>query len=135
MIRASSISRSRGRGGLAKGQNRACCELCADGRPVQGYSALFNFRFSQRVSCAMGAAKQKDVRTLPARTVLRSCRSKARGDPACYDCKPILGGGDDAVTHTHETLLSTVRGPSRCKARLREASMPSLNSQRQSNRV
>ncbi len=44
------------------------------------------------------------------------------------------GGGDDVVTRSHENLLSTVRGTSRCKARLREASMPSLNSQRQSNR-
>ena len=51
-----------------------------------------------------------------------------------YDCNPILGGGDDVVTRSHENLLSTVRGTSRCKARLREASMPSLNSQRQSNR-
>jgi len=53
---------------------------------------------------------------------------------ARYDCNPILGGGDDVVTRSHENLLSTVRGTSRCKARLREASMPSLNSQRQSNR-
>ena len=39
MIRAISISRSPGRGSLAKGQNRASCELCADGRPVQAKSA------------------------------------------------------------------------------------------------
>src|SRR3981189_816982 len=40
MIRASSISRSPGRGSLAKGQNRTSCELCADGRPVQAKSAF-----------------------------------------------------------------------------------------------
>src|SRR5258707_15760724 len=62
-------------------------------------------------------------------TIERSQHAEAR-----YDCNPILGGGDDVVTRSHETLLSTVRGTSRCKARLREASMPSLNSQRQSNR-
>src|SRR5258705_10686339 len=43
MIRASSISRSPGRGSLAKGQNRASCELCADGRPVQAKWAFILF--------------------------------------------------------------------------------------------
>src|SRR6267143_3385319 len=43
MIRASSISRSPGRGSLAKGENRASCELCADGRPVQAKSAFILF--------------------------------------------------------------------------------------------
>jgi hypothetical protein len=52
---------------------------------------------------------------------------------ARYDCNQILGGGDDVVTRSHENLLSTVRGTSRCKPGFGRASMPSFNSQRQSN--
>ena len=54
--------------------------------------------------------------------------------PMRYDCNPILGGGDDAVTRSHENLLSAVRGTSRCKAGLREASMPLFNSHNQNVR-
>src|ERR1700682_1543319 len=44
MIRASSISLSPGHAAvLAKGQNRASCELCADGRPVQAKWAFILF--------------------------------------------------------------------------------------------
>jgi len=52
---------------------------------------------------------------------------------ARYDCNQILGGGDDVVTLSHENLLSTVRATSRCKPGFGRASMPSFNSQRQSN--
>jgi hypothetical protein len=54
---------------------------------------------------------------------------------ARYDCNQILGGGDDVVTRSHENLLSTVRGTSRCKPGFGRASMPSFNNQRQSNPV
>ena len=53
---------------------------------------------------------------------------------ARYDCNPILGGGDDVVTRSHENLLSTVRGTSRCKARFWETSMPLFNSHNQNVR-
>jgi len=38
-----------------------------------------------------------------------------KASAACYDCNPILAGGDDVVTRSHENLRCTVRGTSRCK--------------------
>jgi hypothetical protein len=43
---------------------------------------------------------------------IAACRSKASGNPSCYDCNAILAGGDDIVTRSHENQRSTVRGTS-----------------------
>jgi hypothetical protein len=51
---------------------------------------------------------------------------------ACYDCNPILAGGDDVVTRSHENLRCFA-GPAGASP-ASGASMTSFNSQRQGNR-
>jgi hypothetical protein len=82
------------------------------------------------VECPHDANPRKHRRSADRRRMAKAIKASA----ACYDCNPILGGGDDVVTRSHEDLRSTVRGTSRCKPRLRGLSMPSFNSQRQSTR-
>jgi hypothetical protein len=53
---------------------------------------------------------------------------------ACYDCNPILAGGDDVVTRSHENLRCTVFAGPAGASPASGASMTSFNSQRQGNR-
>src|SRR5229473_7287627 len=73
MIRASSISDSLGRGSLAKGQNRASCELCADGRPVQAKWAFILF-FEPFNYLRCGDRPFRQMRIECARADILACR-------------------------------------------------------------
>ena len=75
--------------------------------------------FARRIEHALDVTVQcphdTDARKHRWPTECRRMTKAIEASAACYDCNPILGGGDDVVTRSHENLRSTVRRTSRCK--------------------